>query len=90
MPFWRKSDSAFERLREAENRLPIPKKAQFPDVQALSEALKRRAALAEEFARAFETGKITEDEHKTLTRLNRMHSLGLTQETDDFKTMFPE
>jgi hypothetical protein len=90
MPFWRKSDSTFERLRNAESRLPIPKKGQFPDVQALTEALKKRAALGQEFTRAFEAGQITEEEHKMLTRLNRLHMLGLTQETDDFKQRFPE
>jgi hypothetical protein len=90
MPFWRKSDSTFERLRAAESRLPIPQKGQFPDVQALLEALKKRAALNQEFIRAFEAGEITEEEHKMLTRLNRLHSQGLTQETDDFKKRFPE
>ena len=90
MPFWRKSDSTFERLREAESRLTIPKKGQFPDVQALMEALKKRAALGQEFTRAFEAGQITNEEHQMLTRLNRLHGRGLTQETDDFKKRFPE
>ena len=90
MPFWRKSDSAFDRLRDAEHRLPIPTKGGFPDVQALLEAAQKRVALGQEFDRALAAGQINEAEHKMLTRLNRLHSLGLTQETEAFKQKFPE
>lgn len=77
MAFWRRGESAFERLRDAEAKLEVPKKGSYPDVQALEEAIRKRAALAQEFQRAFEKGEITEEQYNSLVATNRRHSLGM-------------
>jgi len=89
MPFWRKSDSPFERLRAAEARLLIPQKGQFPDAAAYLDAVRRRAALGEEFDRALRAGQITSEQHANLVRFNRLHAMGLTEETEEFRKRFP-
>lgn len=89
MPFWRKADSHFERLRQAEARLLIPQKQQFPDATEYLEAVRRRLALGEEFGRALNAGQITAEQHAILVRLNRLHAMGLTEENEEFRKRFP-
>lgn len=81
MAFWRRSDSTFDRLQQAEARLPIPsKERKFPDAQGFLEAIRKRLALQQEIERALEAGKITQEQHDELLRVNRLHGAGLTKD----------
>lgn len=67
--------SDYQRLLAKERSLSIPRKGTL-SVEDLFAILRERAALAEEFKGALESGKITKEQYDELMSRNQRHSLG--------------
>lgn len=65
----------YQELLAEEARLPIPRPRSHT-VDEVGEMLRQRAALAQKFKKALDTGSITQEQYDELMKRNQRHALG--------------